>query len=277
MMPDLYERKLRIGEIFSEGWRIYCRYFAYLVAFVLPCNFAAQMLLSAVPRAHKLLGVLVALFTTLITLIGSIVIIFITERASSAQPVSWGECRKKIFETYGRTVWTAIVLSVMLMLACLPFIFFMAGLLAKGFLSCISPPQLIFLVIIFLLPPIIVSIYLQFVFSAVVLRGKTAVSALCYSWNVVRNRWWYVFVAVIVLNLPVALVQGISLVMLRILGLQANSFIFGSFKLAISILTIYSTILITLLFLNLDRNAETTSSLPFEPEEKRDRDGASTT
>ncbi len=257
MMPDLYERKLRIGEIFSEGWRIYCRYFAYLVAFVLPCNFAAQMLLSAVPRAHKMLGVLVVLFTALITLIGSIVIIFIAERASSAQSVSWAECRKKIFEAYGRTVWTAIVLSVMLMLSFLPFIFLMAGLLAKGFLSCISPPQLIFLVIIFLLPLIIAANYLQFVFSAVVLRGKTAVSALRYSWNVVRNRWWYVFFAVILLNLPMALVQGVGLVMLRISGFQANAFIFGSFKLLLSVFTIYSTILITLLFLNMDRENKT--------------------
>jgi len=276
-MTNLCNRRLSFKEFFSEGWRIYCRYFLYLAAFVLPCNFVAQIFQSAVPHRQKLLGVLVALSTTLITLIGSIVIIFIAERASSAQPVSWEECRKKIFETYGRTVWTAIVLAVMLILSLLPFIFLMAGLLAKGFLSCVSHLQLIFLVIIFLLPPIIVSNYLQFVFSAVVLRGKMAVSALRYSWNVVRNRWWHVFFAIILLNLPVALVQAIGLVMLRISGLQANAFIFGGFKLAVSILTIYSTILITLLFLNMDRNIEEVASSPFKLRDERDGDVASAT
>lgn len=274
MIPG--NRRMSFGELFSRGWQIYRNHFIYLIAFVLPCNFAAQIFQSAVPYRHKLLGVLVALPATLITLIGSIVVIFIAERVSSAHPVSWQGCHRKIFEAYGRAVWTAIVLGVMLMLSILPFIFLMAGLLAKGFLSCVSHLQLIFLVIIFLLPLVIVSNYLQFVFSAVVLRGKTAVPALSYSWNIVRNQWWYVFLAVIVLNFPVALVQGVSLIMLRISGLQTSSVIFASFKLVISILTIYSTILITLLFLNLDQNDEATSSLPFEPQEGRDGDVAST-
>lgn len=248
MIPDLYDRKLGFGEIFSKGWHIYCRYFSYLIAFVLPCEFVAQMLKLAVLHTHtpRALRGLVSLSTELITLIGTIVVIFVAARAASTLPISWGDCRKKISEAYGRTVWANIVLFVILALLVLPIF---AGMFFGRFL--IGVP---FLALLFALPFVIVGNYLGFVLYAAVLRGQSAVPALCYSWRLVRGRWWYVFGAAILFNLPVVIIGIVEMTAERVLSRYVNWVFEIGFRVFLtSLFQIYSTILLTIFFLNIDR------------------------
>jgi len=245
MIPDLYDRKLKLSEIFAEGWRIYRRYFIYLVAFVLPVEFLAQMLQVAVPHENRVLRISVLLPAELITVIGLIVVIFITAQATATQPVSWGECRNKISGTLGRAMWATIIVSVILIISLLPFLFVA--------LSALTLPSLAVSMIFLTLPAMILAIYFLFVIHAVVLRSKKGVPALFYSWRLVRHRWWYVLIAVILLNLPVSLIHLAAHFALRASGFYTSAVFTEGFNLIGSVMGIYSTILVTLFFLNIDR------------------------
>jgi hypothetical protein len=262
MIPDLYDRKLGVGEIYSKGWQIYCRYFSCLVAFVLPCEFVAQMLEFAV--SQKTLHTLISLSTWLITLIGTIVVIFVASKSASTLPVSWEDCRKKILEAYGRTVWAKIVLSVILALSILPVFFVRFGMFIDEFLAGASP----FSGLLFALPFVIVFNYLGFVICAVVLRGYSAVPALGYSWRLVRGRWWYVLGMTFLLYLPVIIIRIVGITAGRVFASYVNwGFVMGFTVFLMPLFQIYSTILFTLFFLNIDRNVETPSSSSSEYEE----------
>ncbi len=254
MIPDLYNRKHRLGEFFVDGWKIYCRYFVYLVAFVLSCEFLALLFQFAVPKVEGwgALRIVAGLFAELITLIGTIAVMFITVQATSGLPVSWESCRRKVSDKLGSAMWVNVILFVFLGLAVLP-IFLSAKL---GFSSPVLGGShrlfVVFLVILFLLPVLLLSNLLRFSIHAVVLRQMDGIPALAYSWRLVRHRWWYVLITSLLLGLPVGIIRFAGTFVLKAGGLQENVLISGSFELLGSVFSIYTTILITLFFLNID-------------------------
>ncbi len=250
MIPDLYDRKHRLGEFFVEGWKIYCRYFVYLVTFVLSCEFLALLFKLAVPKVEGwgAFSMIAGLFAELIALVGTIAVMFITVQAASGLSMSWGSCHRKILGTFGSAVWVSVILYALLGLAIVPIL-----LATKSGASYNSPVLLIFVLFVsYLLPILCLHNFLQFSLHAVVLRKQTGFSSLIYSWRLVRHRWWYVFVTTILLALPVGILHLAGSFLLKAVGFQENMLTSESVNLLGRILQIYTTILVTLFFLNID-------------------------
>ena len=245
MIPDLYNRELKFGEIFKTSWGIFFRNFKYLFLFGLLLGIFLEcldLLLISVPAiasdtflAQHLTGMISSVFG----FICCIVAISITEQSVAAQQISWGYLFRRIKTFF----WAALVIHVIKTL-------FNSLTWVSGFayqtsqhqsvLMYISQAFLAFVVMIF-------SIYFYFTCQALVLCGKTGLSAFDYSFQSVRGHWWKTFrtavLFLLMIAVPIEVSKGAEWSYLQMLV--------GAFW--PSIMGTYVSIYFTILFLNITR------------------------
>jgi len=269
MISDLYNRKLNLGEILSASWKIYIRNFKYLLLFVFVVNFLALRINYAVffplndffQAMPSWLGPpqnfqkIVMLFT----IISSVAAIKITanEAVSKAVTVS-GLCQRIL-----SCLWVSLGVSLVFMV--LRWVFNLPILAVSHGLFSASGWRLGLLIAVFLPIQVGLYIYLSFVYQAVVVRGQSLIKAFRYSFRVVRGRWWKVFWAAIVIGFIPGII-GYFFMRIQAPSMVARHLLW-SFK---SLLGIFQTIGMTILFLNIDREglAEKVDELmhPVDPE-----------
>lgn len=109
---------------------------------------------------------------------------------------------------------------------------------------------LIGLFFLFIVPGIIYSIYWMFAMIVVVVKNKSGKEALDYSKDVVRGRWWKLFVYMIILSLPVIFVSAI--VSILTMFSNGNIIVLSLIDSVISFIAMFLYVVISVLFLNLD-------------------------
>lgn len=169
------ERRLDFWDILGAGWRIFVfkfKDFSLLaLALIVPNSILFYFLfqpLSVRPEITALrfsLLFLLLAFNMIVGTLAALSIAVITEKVVQRRNISAAGAIRHAFSRLGRALVTSFLMYIIL-----------AGLL-----------------LLFIIPGVIYSIYYAFALYAVVLREKSAGEALNYSKTLVQGQWWRVF------------------------------------------------------------------------------------
>lgn len=176
MESEIYKKEFTVGEIFNESWNRFLESFYDIVKIILlffspiiiastflsyqeESYFQANDVLSFGMFILFLVGILLAFFPMMI-------IAFLVKDRIDGKPV------EKIGTYFERALFKIFHL------------FITNILMAFG---------LFFLFLMFVIPAVIFAVYWSFAFLAIILKDKKYLSALDYSKEMVKGRWWKVF------------------------------------------------------------------------------------
>jgi len=230
MLPDIRTQQLSLGNILSWGWSIYQKHFVNILIVTLIITFPLNIALEVIPMPLAFAnGILIFIFSVL----EAMAIMLITERAVNNETMSIGDALRRAANRWTRGIGTNILASIFIL----------------------------FLFLLLIVPGIIWSVYYAFIVQVVALRNESGKSALDYSEVLVQGQWWRVFGTGFVLNLiPFCLSLGIE----HILGLLNTNLVINVIATTlVDIITGFTIVAITVLFLNLDyqKNIITTIKL----------------
>jgi hypothetical protein len=189
MNTTITTHQYSIGEIFSEGWRIYRSQFIKIVIIIL-CVYIPVYSIRAfvtVTFLQEALGVQDAttlyrltnqLTNSLLIILATIAIGYLVERTIQVKETTWSDAFKFAFSRWSSVILTGII----------------AGIILTG------------LYILLIIPGLIWSLYYTFWQYVVSLRNLEGKEALDYSKNLVRGQWWRVFGMLLLLVLVQVLV-----------------------------------------------------------------------
>ncbi|QHI70525.1 hypothetical protein [Tichowtungia aerotolerans] len=248
MMQALCNQKHRLRDLFLDGWGIYCHCFVPLAVILLLCNGLDQALKVLLIKAFDAPFKLAEFLGSFASLAGMLSVLVITIESVSGHHVKWTECFRKIRRFFLKAAWVKMIVSIIQSLVGLPAILLVLNK------DALDVPVKLFTIleIALMLPFLWISVSLLFSVYAVILREKSGIDALFHSWRLVRHRWWYVFMTVFLLNLPIFIFTMAEQLPWWHVGELGYMGVFNVAELVKTILGGYSTVLITLFFLNLD-------------------------
>jgi len=227
-LSDIRTQQLSLGNILSLGWSIYQKYFVNILIVTLianiPLNIAQEVI--TVPIINYIL-------VTIFGVPWTMAVVFITERAVNNETMSFGDALRRSVDRWVSGVGTNIVAAIILLL----------------------------LFLLLIVPGIIWAIYYTFSNQVVALRNKDGKPALDYSKALVQGQWGRVFGTGFILTL---IAGGLYFGITYILGLLSTSPVINVVATTLGDITAaFTTVAITVLFLNLDyqKNIITTSNL----------------
>jgi hypothetical protein len=175
LYPEIHTRQFGIGDILQEGWRVYAAKLTTILPIVLIIYGPFLLLLAFIPEkdltdslgkvGFMLLQQGLFLVFGFVALISNVGIAHIVQETVLGRESTWQEALR-----FGASRWMAAFLTNLL-----------ASVILFG------------LMLLFLIPGIIWSVYYNFWIYAVANRGLTGKKALDYSKNLVRGQWWRVF------------------------------------------------------------------------------------
>jgi hypothetical protein len=108
--------------------------------------------------------------------------------------------------------------------------------------------------IILLLPAVIVAVYWRFFLYAMILRDFSFVKSFIYSFGVVKNRWWIVFLYSIIFWLAMTLISVITTSLIGIAG--ASMPVFAIQIIASTLISAFFIVVEAVFFINFEANAK---------------------
>ncbi len=174
MHTDIHTRKFGLGDIIREGWRIYFEKKSTILPIVLIIYGPFLVLLALIPEQELteslgqtdfiLLQQFIFILIGFVALISNVGIAHVVEKTILGEAVGWRGALR-----FGAARWLAAFLTNLL-----------ASLILFG------------LMLLFLIPGIIWSVYYNFWIYAVANRGLSGKKALDYSKSLVKGQWWRV-------------------------------------------------------------------------------------
>lgn len=251
MIPDLYDRELKFGEIFKVSWKIFFRNFKYLFVFGFLLLAGLKQLDSLVISlpviagdtflAHHLDGTI----STTFEFIFCIVTISIAKQSVAAQQVSWGYLFWRIKKFFWAALLIHVIETLFSSLTWVPgFMFRLGGY--ESVLAKVFQGGLALIVAVF-------AVYFIFTCQTLVLRGKTGFSAFGYSFRAVKGRWWKMFGTLTLLGLTIII--PLVVIMIALKRLFAVPLTAGTQWIlpVVMFMSAFGSIYFTILFLNIDR------------------------
>jgi hypothetical protein len=213
---DIKAPSLSLSRILSLSWSIYLDHFVDILLVTLIINVPLNIALQFTGRFVN--NVLVIIFSVLSVM----AIVFISERAVNGETLSFSQALRLSTARWASAIGTNLLAGIILLL----------------------------LSLLLILPGIIWAVYYAFSSHVVALRNEGGKSALDYSKALVQGQWGRVFGIGFILSL-------LAIVVLFGIGLVLNT---GGSNAVIDIVattlgdvvTAYTTVAITVLFLNLD-------------------------
>ncbi len=240
MNTDIKTRAYGISEIYALGWRVFWSKFGTILIIVLcvyvPIGIVGLLLSS--DTVTSLLDFFVGVIATLATA-------YVVEQTVLEQKITWREALRHAASRWISAIGTGIVAGIILTL----------------------------LSLLFVIPGVIWGVYYTFYLYVVALRNTGSKSALDYSKNLVKGRWWSVFGTLLAIVLPGVVVM---LLVVAPLWLVSVDGVFPESSAAVYAILLYSMVspLIILLvstfievtkivwFLNLDYLANPVPAAP---------------
>jgi len=174
MNADIHTRRFGLRDIIREGWRVYFEKIPVILPIVLIIYGPFLVLLALLPEealtdalgrtGFVLLQQLLFVVFGFVALISNVGIAHIVQETVLGHEVTWQDALR-----FGGSRWTAAFLTNLL-----------ASLILFG------------LILLFLIPGIIWSVYYNFWIYAVANRGLAGKRALDYSKSLVKGQWWRV-------------------------------------------------------------------------------------
>lgn len=225
MEKEIYQKEFSIGEMLSESWRLFVKnikvFLKLTLCFYLPTSivlyFISYINMGVTEKLEQgytlstgeitlfiitiIINLLVSIFSTLAMFMAT----FITKDSIDKKPIeSLKFYYKKSLSKFIPFLWTSFILGLALM---------------GSFL-------------LFIIPAIIFGVYWVFVTQSIVLKDKKYTSAMTYSKNIVKGKWWRVFGYCIVFGI-IGIVVGIVLLPVSIISqfsmmIPFVGFIFGA-------------------------------------------------
>lgn len=273
MIPNLYNRKLRLLEILTASWRIYTANFKFLLLFVFLLNFFAfrinyslvvwSGLKVSLPFWIPARWNIHIFFVSFINALSTVFVIQITEDATKNECVIIRSAHR-ILRRFLPTIAICFIFMILQLIIFLPaLIFHRIDLFKIGAIILTSGMTLIYLTFL---------VYTAFVYPAMILANKSAVSAFFYSFRMVFGRWWKILWAWVVITLP----AGFVCFLIQKFLLHFNLVEIGQHTISqhalwslYSLVNSFSIIGITVLFLNIDGKKEVPDSVnPINPVKK---------
>ena len=233
MEANIKTKQFGVGDLLVQAWRMICREYKSILMIVLCVNLPVNILLAVnsnelLVKENELqfLGILIQILLSLITMLATLSIVVITDRAVEGQSLSWTDAILLAFSKWAKALGTGIL----------------AGLIvALGFL-------------IFIIPGVIFAVYYMFTSYVVVLRNESGIEALSYSKSLVQGQWWRMFgiglaVGIIIFLITMAVIYPLNLIVSLISYNPYWSIIPTTL---VSIVSAFSIITMVLLFLNTD-------------------------
>lgn len=247
MIPDLYDRKLGFGELLAASWRVFKGNIKFLLLFCIAANgllaIAEWMVSFSLPDSldYRLVESWSQLVGGLFDYIPALGAIVITARYLEARPISSSD----VFNELRRMLGAGLHVNLYLSIVGLAHLFLIYST-SKSIFGLVAPFIQTFSLILFA----IVSIYISFALQALVLRNRRGRGTLIYSWRTVKGQWGTVFGKMFLLGIVV----GLPLVVILVFGMRF-SIVFSSVmkQICTLIFPVFSTIFLTVLFLNIDR------------------------
>jgi len=213
---DVKTPSLSLSRILSLSWSIYLDHFLDILLVTLIINVPLNIALQFTGRFVN--NVLVIIFSVLSVM----AIVFIVERAVNGETLSFSQALRLSTTRWASAIGTNLLAGIILLL----------------------------LSLLLILPGIIWAVYYTFSSQVVALRNEGGKSALDYSKALVQGQWGRVFGTGFILSLlAIAVIFGIGLV-LNTGG--SNAVIDIAATTLGDVVTAYTTVAITVLFLNLD-------------------------
>lgn len=190
----IMKKKLDFGQVFRRGWEIFKKNIgmlllvilvgaAIVLAFITPGILAFiiaiggsltenQVHLNNFSIAGFIIFGLAVVLGIIASLIYSLALIKAIGNADAGKKIDLKEVYKFAWEKLWVFFWTQLLAGLFVMLG---FIFF-------------------------IIPGIIIAIYLQFVIFAIVFENKKGMDAIRRSWEMVKGNWWMVFLVLLVVG-----------------------------------------------------------------------------
>lgn len=247
MFGEISERELSLNDVMAKAWSVYCQKIRAIAMIILcidvPINIIGYIVIAnSSEHAEKTIIALEG-FIDIIAVMGIIILVENTIKNDSIQ-IGWRATLKKAFFRWVSALGTSIL--ALLIIVWPLFVIAIPGVvLSHHLLKEIEP--MLFLVIPGIWGVYYVLCYI-FIINVVTLRHIGGKAALNYSKSLAKWRWWKSLWIVIVLTLiNVGLSFGIgylSRFLPEVIGIITNFFI--------EMVYAFSTVAITILFLNLD-------------------------
>jgi hypothetical protein len=242
MKAIIGSKNMQLGDYFTEGWEIFKKHLETIVYFVGILTLAVSSIYYFMPNSEEVEGyssgsvdfssgevweyfaysTILIIGVGLLTSIVHLGIIHLTKQDLDGQKVPFQEIINVGLSRWWANFVTGLIMVIML----------------------------IPLFLLFFIPGLIFAVFWTFMVQVVVLKGLSGMEALNYSKRLVSGQWWKVFWTVFMVTL------GIGVISWVVNALFAT--LFDGFALLIfsnmlsSILEIYSIIVLTVFFLNLD-------------------------
>lgn len=260
MIPDLYDRKLGLLEILAASWRVYAQNFKFLLLFVFLLNFLAYRInyslviwsgvKISLPFWMPASWNIRTLFVPFVTALSTVLVIQIIADSIRGESVKIIRITRRSVRYFLPAVAICFIFMVWQLITFLP-----ALIAYRVDLSGIST---VLLVSIMTLIYLTVAVYTAFVYPSMVLENKSSLAAFRHSFEMVRGRWWYFFLAWVVLTLPAG---AVCFLIRRTVATVGFGEIGQHAMWALSaLIRSFSICGITILFLNIDRKNEAPDS-----------------
>jgi hypothetical protein len=232
MESQIKSQEFGIGNLLSEGWRIYRANFTNILMVVLCVYIPVNIIISFIPvnyiisnygtRGIQLINDILKILESFVGAIATIGIASIVENTLQGTTLSWSD-----YLLYGLSKWSTAIGTG-----------FLAGLILLG------------LTLLLIIPGVIWSIYYSFWIYVIALRNIDGKTALDYSKSLVEGHWWQVFGILFVLGI-IGSIVGLA-VSIPLNMISENQF-FGIIpNTIVDIVSAYFTVVTVIFFLNND-------------------------
>lgn len=252
MTPDLYVRKFGLWKMLDLSARIFSRnlkgifVFVFLFSAVLKgLDLLVFQILPVDGLDRGLAAQLQSLVTSAFSYLSTLAVILIVLDYVNGRVFDWKRCI--------RSLCTLLIpgFVISLLIALVSALMWVPDLLARLNEWSISTET--FLSLSGVVVSLSLMVYFTFVYPALVIRGKQGGGAFVYSFGLVRGRWWKVFGLFAVFGLGIiCLMVFFALIFRHIFSVPFSNVLKWLYPL-FALFGSYFSILITLLFLNLDR------------------------
>jgi hypothetical protein len=232
MIPDLYDRKLGVGELLKASWRICKEKAQYLLLFAVGIRMAVlifEYIVGTYLPTMKWLSVLLV-FPAEMTAI------FMVLSAVNGEVIS----RQILQESLKRNLASGFLVNALTTL--FTWLLFIPSWLSVS--TGLFGKSGVYITVVFVLTAFAFSTYLLFSLQALIVQKQRGINALLYSYRMVRGRWLEVFGKI----LSVGLIIGVPIL---IFG-AVFGFIRAYLKFITPFFATFVDVYITILFLNID-------------------------
>ena len=233
MEANIKTKKFGVGDLLVEAWRILIQEYKNILMIVLCVNLPVNILLAVnsnellvKENGMQFLGILIQILLSLITMLATLSIVVITDRAVEGQSLPWTDAILQALSKWAKAIGTGILAGLIVLLG----------------------------MVIFIIPGVIFSVYYMFTTYVVVLRNESGIDALSYSKSLVQGQWWRMFGIALAIGIIIAVVTMAVIIPLNLIVSLISYNPYWSIipTTLVSIVSAFSIITMVLLFLNTD-------------------------